>query len=124
MKSIKEKNKRIASLESLGILMIGFLVIRYSLFELHGTIQWPLVLAIVCLAVIIVSFFRKATITPLLTSASYIIGFFLAYIFQSNGTDPGGARTNNLWIIWTVIIIVTIIFSSIYEFVRLQKSVR
>ena len=87
-------------------------------------IQWPLILAIICLAVIIVSFAAKAAITPISTSVSYIAGFFIAYIFQSDGTDPGGARTNNLWIIWTMAIIATIIVSSIFESVRSRKTVR
>ena len=118
------KNIRLESLISLGVLAIGFVLIRYPLFKLHGMIQWPMTLAIICLAVIIVSIVLKAAITPLSTSASYIIGFFIAYIFQSDGTDPGGSRTNNLWIIWTVIIAVTAIVSSIYEFVRSRKTTR
>ncbi|MCR4722806.1 MAG: hypothetical protein K5629_03415 [Eubacteriales bacterium] len=124
MKNITEKNKRITSLSALGILVISFLLIRYPLFKLHGMIQWPLILAIICLAVIIVSFAAKAAITPISTSVSYIAGFFIAYIFQSDGTDPGGARTNNLWIIWTMAIIATIIVSSILESVRSRKTVR
>ena len=119
-----DKNKRLESLISLGVLAIGFVLIIYPLFKLHGMIQWPMTLAIICLAVIIVSIVLKAAITPLSTSASYIIGFFIAYIFQSDGTDPGGSRTNNLWIIWTVIIAVTAIVSSIYEFVRSRKTTR
>lgn len=124
MKKVAEKNKRLELLISFGVLAIGFILIRYPLFKLHGMIQWPLTLAVICLAVIIVSFVAKAAITPLSTSASYIIGFFIAYIFQSNGTDPGGGRTNNLWIIWTVIIAVTVMTSSIYEFGRLRKTTR
>ena len=117
-------NKRIRCLISFGVLGIGFLLIRYPLFKLHGMIQRPLTLAVICLAVIIVSFAAKATITPLSTSASYIVGFLIACIAQSDGTDPGGGKTNNLWIIWTVIIAVTAIVSSIYEFVRSRKATR
>ena len=73
---------------------------------------------------IIFSFAAKAVITPLSASVSYIAGFFIAYLFQSDGTDPGGGRTNNLWIIWTVITIAAIIFSSIYEFLKSRKTVR
>ena len=117
-------NKKIRFLISLGVLGIGFILIRYPLFKLHGMIQWPLTLAVICLAVIIVSFVAEAAITPLSTSASYIVGFLIACIAQSDGTDPGGGRTNNLWIIWTVIIAVTVIASSIYEFGRLRKTTR
>ncbi len=126
MRNNTDKNRRITSLISLGVLVVGFILIRYPLFylHLHGMIQWPLILAIICLTVIIVSFVTKAVIIPLSTSVSYIAGFFIAYVFQSDGTDPGGGRTNNLWIIWTMAIIVTIIVSSIYEFVRSRKTVR
>ena len=117
-------NKRIRCLISFGVLGIGFLLIRYPLFKLHGMIQWPLTLAVICLAVNIVSFAAKAVITPISASASYIAGFFIAFIFQSDGTDPGGARTNNLWIIWTMAIIATIIASSIFESLKLRKTVR
>ncbi len=126
MKNTTEKNRRITSLIALCILAIGFILIRYPLFylHLHGMIQWPFILAMICLAVIIASFVIKAVITPLSTSVSYIAGFFIAYIFQSDGTDPGGGRTNNLWIIWTMTILLTIIVSSIYEFVRSRKTIR
>ncbi len=121
--TVKNKRKP-ALLISLSILMIGFMLIRYHLFELHGMIQWPLIMMFICLTMIIFSFAAKAVITPLSASVSYIAGFFIAYLFQSDGTDPGGGRTNNLWIIWTMAIIVTIIVSSIYEFVRSRKTVR
>ena len=124
MKNITKNNKRTTSLIALIILVIGFILIRYSLFKLHGMIQWPFILAILCFVVVIVSFVAKAAITPLSASISYIVGFLLAYIFQTNGTDQGGGRTSNLWLIWTMAIIVTIVVSSIYEIVRSRKTAR
>lgn len=107
---------------SIGILATGFILIRYILFELHGMKQWPLLLMLLCLVVITVSFAVKAKITPVASSISYTIVFFLAWIFQTNGADSGDGRTNNLWIIWTIFIIVSVIVSAIIE--RLLSQTR
>ena len=99
----------------IGILAIGFVLIRYLLFGLHGMRQWPLILMLLCLVVIAVSFVVRAKITSVACSISYIIGFFLAGFFRTNGTDNGDGKINNLWIIWTIIIIVSVIVSAIIE---------
>ena len=110
------KNRWILYLVSVGALVIGFALIRFLLFGLHGMKQWPLILMLLCLAVIIISFTVKAKTTSIATAVSYIIGFFLACILQTNGVDPGGGRTNNLWVIWTIIIIVAVTVSGIVEY--------
>lgn len=124
MASNKQKGSTIGSLLSLGTLAVGFILIRYVLLGIHGMLQWPLVLMLLCLAVIIVSFAVRATVIPLSTSVSYTVGFFAAYVLKTDGTDPGGGRIDNLWVIWTVIIIVTIITSAIIEYIRLRKISR
>ena len=50
-----------------------------------------------------------------------VIGFAAGAIFQTNGTDPGGGRTNNLWIIWTVAFIGIIIVSVVLELILKKK---
>ena len=42
------KGKKIALL-SASVLMIGFVLIRFLLFELHGMKQWPFILMLLCL---------------------------------------------------------------------------
>lgn len=39
------------------------------------------------------------------TVAGYIIGFICSMIYNKDGIDPGGGRTNNAWkgIIWELI---------------------
>ena len=106
---------------SLGILTISFVVIRFPLFHLHGMKQWPFILVILCLAVVLISFMLKTKITSIACCISYIIGFFFAYIFQTDGTDIGGSKTNNLWIIWTVIIIMTVAVSGIIDCIMSRK---
>ena len=77
-----------------------------------------------CLAIIIISFGLKAKMTSITSSISYIIGFFFAYIFQKDGVDNGGGRTNNLWIIWTMIIIMAVIVSGIVEYILSRNAAK
>ena len=106
---------------SVGILAIGFSMIRFPLFQLHGMKQWPFILMLLCLAVIIISFILKTKITSLACSVSYIIAFFFAYIFQTDGIDASGGKTNNLWIIWTIIVIMTVVMFGIMEYIMSRK---
>ena len=124
---MSEGNKRNIqmALLSLGVLMVGFVLIRFLLFgRLHGMKQWPVILMHFCLVVIIISFIVKAKMTPISCSISYIIGFFLAYFFQTDGVDPGGGRTNNLWIIWTIIILVAVTVSGMMEYMMSRKNAK
>ena len=114
------KGKKIALL-SASVLMIGFVLIRFLLFELHGMKQWPFILMLLCLVVIVISIMLKAKMASIVSSVSYIIGFFIGYFFQKNGIDNGGGTTNNLWIIWTVIIILTVLVSGIMEYIMSKK---
>ena len=114
------KGKKIALL-SASVLMIGFVLIRFLLFELHGMKQWPFILMLLCLVAIVISIMLKAKMTSIVSSISYIIGFFIAYSFQKNGIDNGGGTTNNLWIIWNVIIILTVLVSGIMEYIMSKK---
>ena len=59
------KNRWILYLVSVGALVIGFALIRFLLFGLHGMKQWPLILMLLCLAVIIISFIVKAKTTSI-----------------------------------------------------------
>ena len=117
------KTKKIVLL-SVGVLAISFALIRFLFFELHGMKQWPFILMSLCLAIIIISFGLKAKMTSITSSISYIIGFFFAYIFQKDGVDNGGGRTNNLWIIWTMIIIMAVIVSGIVEYILSRNAAK
>jgi len=80
----------------------GYFLCRYGLLSLHGMHQWPWILFVVGLLVLAIFAVCRKPIAMLLTGAGYLISFFLGVLFQSDGVDPGGGRTNNLWIIWTV----------------------
>ena len=99
-------------------------MIRYALLDLHKMKDWPTVLFVSCFIVITICFFTKKTIAPLIISISYVIGFVLGYIFQTNGIDAGGGTTNNLWIIWTITIFVFVFIAIITELFALKKTNR
>ena len=77
--------------------------------------QWPGILFGIVIIALVISFFLDGKITPICIALSYITGFIVGIIFQTDGIDPGGARTNNLWIIWTVVFICLTLVGIIYD---------
>lgn len=117
----KEKNF-IVHLVSFCILCAGFILCRYVLFDIHGMRQWPCLLFAFGVFVISISFFFKAKRVSVLTALSYSIGFLSGMIFQTDGVDDGGGRTNNFWLIWTVVFIGCIIFAIASEWIAVVKK--
>lgn len=104
------------------VLCLGLILCRFVFFELHGMKDWPFCLFLFCFIIIAVSFGMKTSLIPIFTSLSYIVGFVVGLIFQTDSVDPGGGRINNLWIIWTVIIICAIIASVFGEIIKRKIS--
>lgn len=124
-----EKNKKLLLTHgiSFGILLIGFLMCRFVFFELHGMREWPLDLWIAGTVVILASLIARKQLVPWFTAVGYLLGFFAGLIFHTEGSDPGGGRTDNLWQIWTVVFAVCILAGFIFEIVmkwRKQLSKR
>ena len=40
---------------------------------------------------------------PLISANGYLAGFVAGLVFRTNGVDPGGGRTNNMWLIWLLV---------------------
>ena len=112
-----EKNKNLLLTHgiSFGILLIGFLFCRFAFFELHGMREWPFDLWIAGVVVILVSLIAKKQLVPWFTSVGYLVGFLTGVIFHTEGFDPGGGRTDNLWQIWTIVFAVCILAGVIFE---------
>ena len=106
-------------LTALGVLIAGFLLCRYVLFALHGMKQWPEVLFGAGVAVLLISLLAKGELLPWFVSATYPIGFAAGFLFQSNGSDPGGGSTNNFWLIWTIVFVVGLGIGMICEVLRI-----
>ena len=118
---LNKKNVR-NHLISLCILSLGFILTRYVFFGIHGMKQWPEILFIVGLIIWGISFVVKAKTVPICLALSHIIGFVAGVIFQTDGVDAGGARTNNLWIIWTLVYICGIGLSIVIEVVATARK--
>ena len=100
---------------SLSVLCIGFVLCRTVFFDLHGMFDLPRLLFLSGLFVIGLSLFAKARLVPVVTALGYIVGFWAGVVFQTDGVDPGGGRTNNLWIFWVAVFACAILFSSLIE---------
>ena len=119
---MNNKKSLILHLASLGILCAGYVLTRYVFFDLHGMKQWPLVLFVCGIVIICISFIAKAKQVPIFTALSYIAGFAAGAIFQTDGLDPGGGRTNNLWIIWTVVFVCFTLASILINLLAAKKK--
>lgn len=119
---MNNKKNAIAHLVSLGILCAGFVLTRYIFFDFHGMKQLPLILLLCGIAVIGIAFLAKAKTVSAFTALAYIVAFAAGAIFQTDGVDAGGGRTNNLWIIWTVVFVCFIVAAVIMEIIATRKT--
>ena len=104
-----------------GILAISHLLCRFVFFDLHGMKQWPNVLAVVALIVVIIATAAGGRIVAWSAIVGYSGGFIISMTFNSDGVDPGGGGTNNAWIIWTLALLVSILVGVV---VTVASSVR
>lgn len=108
-----------------AVTALGFCVIRWPLLELHGMLQWPLILAIVTLAVCAAAFLLRNRVLPVCAAGGYLVGFGAGELFHTAGTDPGGGKTDDLWLIWTAVLLAAILVGvvvSIVSAVRRRRS--
>ena len=124
---LKQKNITVHVI-SLCVLLIGFVLARYVFLKLHNMYQWPVFLLMVGMFIIVISFFLKTKKLPVFTALAYTVGFWAGVIFQTDGVDVGGAKTNNLWIIWTIVFIsfpmVATIVTKTFSVIKREKRDR
>lgn len=121
MKPIDIKNKILWGIGMIGLLGISYWLCRFSFFEMHGMKQWPNLLAILSIAIIVIATIFGNRIIPVATIVGYMGGFILAMIFNTDGVDPGGGRVNNAWIIWGTVFIFSILIGIILGFISKQR---
>lgn len=97
------------------VLGVSYWFCRFGAFDLHGMKQWPTVLGIASLVVLVLSLILKKHWLPVITDLGYIGGFAVAFLLNSDGVDAGGARTNNLWVIWTALLLACIVVGIVIE---------
>lgn len=113
----KYKRGLLTHLISLGVLLLGLLLCRYAFFDLHGMKEWPVDLFIVGIVALLISLLARKQYAPWFTSLGYLLGFLLGVILHTEGTDPGGGKTDNLWSIWMFAFIGCIVAGFLFEFV-------
>lgn len=97
------------------VLGIEYGFCRFAMFDFHGMKQWPTVLGIVTLAVLALSLCLKKYWLSATTVLGYIGGFAIAILYNSDGKESAGEKINNLWIIWTVVLLICIVVGSVIE---------
>ncbi len=114
--------KSIIGFVALLALLASYFVLRYPLFNLHGMKQWPFGLAVVAIGISCVSIILKSNAVPVFAAIGYIVGFVVGLLFHSNGIDAGGGKTNNLWLIWIVVMLCFILLGVIVAVMRVQRG--
>lgn len=114
---MRSKKRILSHLLSLGALCLAFVLCRYVLWQPHGRMQWSKLLFSVSGGLCLLSFVTKARILPAFIPLAYFVGFLAGGIFQTDGIDPGGGRTNNFWIIWTFVYIGLLLIGAVAEWI-------
>jgi hypothetical protein len=107
----------------IGLLGISYWLCRYTFFKIHGMKGWPNLLAIISIFVLVIATILGKRILSAATVIGYMGGFILAMIFNTDGVDPRGGRTNNAWLIWGVVFIVSILIGFILNKVRKDNDI-
>lgn len=90
------KERMIGNL-SLAAVLASYLIFRYPLFDLHGMKDFPFILCLIGVFLIVLTgIVRKNKVTPPLIALGYIGGFAAGALFSYDY----GEGLNNLWIIW------------------------
>ena len=118
---MKRKNL-ICGLLSIAGLSISYILCRFVFFDIHGMKQWPTILAIASFVVILLSLIFKNRVTMAMAAAGYLVGFAVGAIFQSHSYDQGGGEINNYWIIWTIVVVVSMVIGAAFDFLQKRNA--
>ncbi len=122
MKNVQLK-KAIRGIGLLLCLCMSYLLCRLVLFDIHGMKQWADILAGFSLVVLLISLVLKLRWMSVLTACGYIAGFVLGVLFNTDGFDPGGGRTNNFWVLWVVGLLACMVIGlAVDVVVRIRKK--
>ena len=100
LKIHKQKYKTMKCIIYLLLLFIQYFICRYVYFEAHGMKEIPLYLLELATTIMMISIYSNYTSSTISLSFGYGISFLIAYLFNTDGIDPGGGKTNNFWILW------------------------
>ena len=119
---MKKSTNVAVHLVSAAIVVVDFLLCRYVFFDLHGMKDWPGFMLGLEIAVLAVSFLLRGQHLPLISANGYLSGFVAGLVFHSKGFDPGGGRTNNLWLIWLLVWLAVVLIGGAVELFYRRKG--
>lgn len=108
MVRISKNTRSIRGVLSVGIIALSYILVRFPLFDMHGMKDWPDLLAILSIVVIVMASILKKRRVFVGVIVGYLGGFILAMIFKQEGLDAGGGASSNGWLIWTVFFLLSI----------------
>ncbi|MDR2996364.1 MAG: hypothetical protein LBV11_21610 [Bacillus cereus] len=119
---MKNNNKSYKLLWTIKVLIVYFISCLFLLYQPHFTIfhnskDWALILFLFGFFIILIAgcfYLKKVMVSAV---AGYIIGFMCGIIFNKDGLDSGGGKTNNWWIIWTIPFLAIIMTGIIWEII-------
>lgn len=123
MKRIDIKNKSLWGISMIGLLGISYWLCRYTFLDMHGMKQWPDLLAILSITIIVIATIFGKRLISASTVIGYMGGFIFAMTFNTYGIDQGGSRTNNAWQIWGSIFGLSILIGIFLTFI-IKKRIK
>lgn len=84
--------------------------------------EWPLNLFVFGLIITIIAAVFDGRRVMVCTTVGYIGGFATGMLFGADGADPGGGRTNNAWMIWTVSLLIAILVGIVWELFNKRRK--
>ena len=118
----KQTNRIVYMLITSATLGLSYLLFGHLLFFLHKMRQWPFILFVFGLCIIVISTFFDARTISAAVVIGYISGFIIGEILGSTyyvyvGHDLWIAR-HNMWFIWTIVYLLCILLGLIWDILR------
>lgn len=115
MALITKETRSIRGIVSVGIVVLSYLLVRFPLFAMHGMKDWPDLLAILSIVVIVMASILKKRRVFVGVIVGYLGGFIFAMIFRQKGLDAGGGATSNGWILWITFLLISIGLATLWS---------
>lgn len=95
---------------------------QVCLFGLHHMKARPNLLALVGFVMLLISSSFKLKWMSAGAAVGYMTGFVVGAVFNTNGVDAGGSRTNNFWIIWTAAYFFVVVAGLVMDKISRSRS--
>jgi len=119
------KSRILDALGAAAALTISFLLCRYIFFEIHSMMQWPFVLYLLGLVVILVAAVFGGRKIMYSTAWGYLISFMLGMTFNWDTYHPEfdpGVTANNNWSIWLLSFLGFLAMAIIFDIIVKRKN--